>query len=182
MIRLAAQTDHRIPTASPRIVWGWLFLFGSLVTSPALSQDDYDDEDAVTPGLIAEYATIRRQGKAVVPGGALRAIEPDVTFVWDRVPTQRLEPGKEFSVTLTSSLLVQQASKYRLHVVVEGDVQIELDDEEPVLRATSVKPKLMSGEPFDLAFGDHKIVIRYRSQLKGTGTLKLYWSSNVFPM
>ena len=182
MIRLAAQTDHRIPTASPRIVWGWLFLFSCLVISPALSQDDYDDEDAVTPGLIAEYATIRRQGKAVVPGGALRAIEPDVIFVWDRVPTQRLEPGKEFSVTLTSSLLVQQASKYRLHVVVEGDVQIELDDEEPVLRATSDKPKLMSGEPFDLAFGDHKIVIRYRSQPKGTGTLKLYWSSDAFSM
>ena len=143
-----------------------------LATSQATLLAD-EDED-FPPGLEATYTV----GESTV-----RRIDYTLSFDWGgSAPDERLPVGP-FAATWSANLLARSAGMHRFHAFVAGDVEITIDGES-VLQASSAYG-FNSGEPFDLAAGDHAIEVIYstpKESDKPRARLNVFWSSDAFTM
>lgn len=139
-----------------------------LIATSAYGQDDDEEQP---PGLLARYEV----GQAVI-----ERVDPDIAFQWaDALPDERLPAGK-FTANWSGTLLLRSADKYRFHAFVQGKVSLKVDDH-IVLEGSSDEPQWISGPETELTFGDQPLELNY-SRTGGAGELKLYWSSDEFPL
>ncbi|MBW3542492.1 MAG: c-type cytochrome, partial [Planctomycetes bacterium] len=136
---------------------------------PASAQDELDED--FPPGLLARYTAA---------GRTVERVDPDVAFDWgSAAPDQRL-PAGPFAAAWQSQLLVRQPGLYRFHAWLQGEATVEIDGK-PVLKTASDKAGWTDGEPFELAFGEKALSIRYR-RTGDAARLSLFWSSDRFPL
>lgn len=147
-------------------------LIAVLSAHPAPAQDDEDDEDflAATPGLIAAFES---------DGHTVRRVDPDVAATWTGSPDQRLRPGL-FKARWSSNLLTQRSGDYRFYAFVSGSVEVDVAGK-TVLKGRG-QSEWVDGAELSIPFGDHSINVRYESNSDGHGTLRLFWSSDDFPI
>ncbi len=126
-------------------------------------------EDEFPPGLHATYSA---------GGKTVHRIDPDISFAWgESAPDSRLAAGL-FQANWSSLLLVRQEGRYRIHAYLQGAVNVSLDGV-AVLQADSPEPGWVSGELFDLDFGEKELTAQFRKTVDGA-RLHLFWSSDKF--
>ncbi len=130
-----------------------------------------DDENDTVPGLVGTY----RAGRTTI-----RRIDPEVAFDWKSdAPDPRLARGP-FSVRWSGQLLVREATPFRFHAFLQGNVAVTVDGRS-VLAGRREAAGWISGEAVELGLGEKPINITFDSSSKGA-TLKLFWSSARFPL
>ncbi|MFK7819313.1 MAG: PA14 domain-containing protein, partial [Planctomycetaceae bacterium] len=152
----------------------WLVLLWVLVAPGFLhaqeDDDDDDDEPVTTPGLVGTYSSGEK---------SVRRLAPDLVGKWEGSPDPRLVSG-EFTASWTGNLLVQQAGTYRFHATVDGNVELSVDGKSLLSGANS--GGWLNSPPIDIPFGELPVSVKYGSQKDGHGVLKLFWSSDAFPI
>jgi glucose/arabinose dehydrogenase/mono/diheme cytochrome c family protein len=133
------------------------------LTLPVSAQDD--DED-VRPGLISTLTDGPRREQSLAV---------DVF-----VPSQTEQP-ESHRQSWRGLLLLKSEGRFRFHAFVHGTVQIQLGGR-PVLAATTDRPSWVSSEEQELSFGELPLAVSYSQQAGRGRGLKLYWSSDSFPL
>ncbi len=144
-----------------------------LMVSSAFAQNltAQDDEDELPSGLLAEYST---------PSHAVRRVDPDIAFVWNQyAPDERLAAGP-FSAKWSGRILLRGEGKTRWHAFVQGKVEVRIDDK-IIVRGEANKPGWVSGDEFDFGFGEKPLAVTF-TRTGEAAQLKLFWSSNDFPL
>jgi len=148
-----------------RCLWSLIAL---LMSSPSFAQDD---DDELPSGLLAEYST---------KDHTVRRVDPDVAFVWDKAaPDDRLRP-EPFTAQWNGRILLRGEGKTRWHAFVRGRVEVRIDNK-VVVRGETGKPAWVSGDEFDLGFGEKPFAVTF-ARTGDAAQLKLFWSSNEFPL
>ena len=148
-----------------RCFWSLMVL---LLPALAFAQDD---DDELPSGLLATYSA---------KSHTVQRVDPDIAFVWDEAsPDERLAAGP-FNARWTGRILLRGESRTRWHAFVQGKVEVRIDDK-VVVSGESEKPAWVSGEEFDLGFGEKPFAVTF-SRIGDAARLKLFWSSNEFPL
>lgn len=148
------------------LAFSLLFCFSLCGELPA-----QDLEDEFPPGLLARYTSGSR---------SIERIDDRIAFVWnDSAPDLRL-PGSPFNAEWTALQLIRKNDTYRYALYLAGDAELFLDGKS-ILKASSNKPAWFESEPVELRFGEHDFKLTYRKS-SPEATLKLYWSSNAYPL
>ena len=144
-----------------------------LLTSTSFAQNAVaqDDEDELPSGLLAEYSTL---------GHTVRRVDPDIAFVWNQAaPDERLAAAP-FNAKWSGSILLRGEGKTRFHAFVQGKVEVRIDNK-VVVCGEADKPAWLSGGEFDFGFGEKPFAVTF-TRTGSAAQLKLYWSSNEFPL
>lgn len=153
--------------------WLLVLLF-SLLQPPSFagapSQDDEDEDLSPPQGLLATYTA----GDATV-----QTIDPGLAFRWRGRADERL-PAGAFRADWRSRLLMQQAGNYRFHARLDGRLKLVVADQ--VVLEASAAGGWVDGPETTLPFGDHPIEVHYESRPNGHGELRVFWSSDAFPL
>ena len=132
---------------------------------------EQDDEDELPSGLLAEYSTL---------GHTVRRVDPDIAFVWNQAaPDERLAAAP-FNAKWSGSILLRGEGKTRFHAFVQGKVEVRIDNK-VVVCGEADKPAWLSGGEFDFGFGEKPFAVTF-TRTGSAAQLKLYWSSNEFPL
>ncbi|MCA9116610.1 MAG: c-type cytochrome, partial [Planctomycetaceae bacterium] len=146
-----------------------LFLLAAVQPAGPAFGDELDDE--FPPGLFAEYTA---------GGTTVRRVDSTIAFDWaDLSPDSRL-PAGPFTAHWESELLVRQDGPHRLHVWVQGKVQVQLDGED-VLTGQRKDAGWLSSDAFEPGFGEHTLEVTFE-KTEPAARLGLYWSSSTFPV
>jgi len=138
---------------------------------PAAAFGQNDDDEALSPGLLARFTA---QGRTV------ECIDPDVAFTWDDdAPIPRLAAGP-FEAAWRGQLLVQQEGQYSFHAFVAGEVAVSIGGR-PVARGALDEPGWITGPPVSLDFGEKALEVTYRKTGKAA-RVQIFWSSDRFPL
>lgn len=119
------------------------------------------DDDEAHPGLLETWMSGSHTRHRVVS----EVYAPPATageYVWQGV------------------LLLKAEGEHQFHAFVDGEVQVELGGQ-AVLTARTTEPQWVSGVPVNLGFGESAFLVKYRAH-PAAGGLKLYWSSENFPL
>lgn len=125
-------------------------------------------------GLWARYVSHK--------GGTTRSvdrIEPDISFDWGSGSPAAVIPDGEFSAEWIGKVLVREAATYQLHAYIQGDVTIHLGNHR--LRGQNDFPAWISSSPRRMDFGEKKLWVEF-TKTAPKAVLKLYWSSDAFPL
>ena len=130
-----------------------------------------DEADELPPGLLAEYST---------PSHTVRRVDPAIAFVWGAAaPDERLA-AESFTAKWSGRVLLRGEGKTRWHAFVQGKVEVRIDDT-IVVRGEADKPAWLNGEEFDFGFGEKPFAVTF-ARTGEAAQLKLFWSSNEFPL
>lgn len=153
-----------------RNIAAFLPIFALLAAGQASLAQDEDFEE-FPAGLLARYSAAKK---------TVRRVDPDVAFVWkDDAPDPRLPRGP-FAAEWRGRLLVREPGEYRVHLYLQGEASVDVDGRR-VLEASRAADGWVSGSPFRISFGEKQFRIAYR-KTGATATLKVYWSSDRFPV
>ncbi|MBC8113234.1 MAG: hypothetical protein H7062_02560, partial [Candidatus Saccharimonas sp.] len=130
-----------------------------------------DDDDELPSGLLAMYST---------KSHTVQRVDPDIAFTWDQAaPDERLAAGP-FTAKWIGRILLRGEGRTRWHAFVQGKVEVRIDDK-VVVHGESEKPAWVSGDEVDLGFGEKPFAVTF-SRTGDAAQLKLFWSSNEFPL
>ncbi|MEX0716888.1 MAG: c-type cytochrome [Planctomycetaceae bacterium] len=135
---------------------------------PVRAQDGFEDE--FPPGIIIQHT----------PRGKVRRADPTVAYDWGRFAPHQTVPEGAFLADWSGKLLIRQAGMHTFHAHVQGQVTVEIDGK-VVLADSRNDASWVSGKPVELNFGERQIDIHFR-KVDETASLKLYWSSDHFPL
>ena len=145
----------------------WLVI-ALLMSAPSFAQDD---DDELPPGLLVTYST---------KSHTVQRVDPDIAFMWDKAaPDERLAAGP-FTAKWTGRILLRGEGTTRWHAFVQGNIEVRIDDK-VVVRGESEHPAWVSGDEFDLGFGEKPFAVTF-TRTQDAAQLKLFWSSNDFPL
>ena len=150
-----------------------------LFTASAAAQDE---DDELPPGLLATYTTKRdgAQGDTAAKNQSVQRVDPDIAFVWDNAsPDERLAAGP-FRAEWSGRILLRGEGRTRWHAFVQGKVEVRIDDK-VVVSGETEKPTWVSGNEVELGFGEKPFSVTF-TRTSDAAQLKLYWSSNEFPL
>ncbi|MBS0205896.1 MAG: hypothetical protein JSS49_23595 [Planctomycetes bacterium] len=143
-----------------------LFLFVGVIRIGA-----QEDDDEQPPGL---------RGRYQVKQAVVERVDPDIEFQWgENAPDERL-PSGSFTANWTGSLLLRSADRFQFHAFVQGKVLLKLNGQ-TVLEGNAATPQWISGPVMPLTFGEQPFDLSFAKSAEAA-QLKLYWSSNEFPL
>ncbi|VAX40497.1 hypothetical protein MNBD_PLANCTO02-1261, partial [hydrothermal vent metagenome] len=146
-----------------------LLVLCSAVTLMAQDSDDDDEDDDYPPGVVATYT---------LGGKSVQRIDTEIAFDWQAdSPDARLPQG-EFAAKWQSQLLIKQATTYRFHAYVEGDVKIVVK-KKVVLKGSQKQAGWVSGQLVALDFGEKELEVHYQKTGQ-KAVLKIFWSADTF--
>lgn len=136
----------------------------------AVAQVDEDEE--FPPGLLAVYEA---------DGRRVERIDPDIAFDWGTATADpRLSAGP-FTATWTGQLLVRERGRYKIHIYLQGNIEISIDGKR-VASDRRDKAGWITSNDINLSFGEKRLRVAYRREPASSGQVAVFWSAEHFPI
>lgn len=136
-----------------------------------LSVEAQSLEDEFPPGLLGTYS---------VADSTFQRVDDQIAFHWkSQSPDPRLPEGK-FAANWSAIQLIRKNTKYQYAFYLQGSAELLIDGN-LVLKASAKTPQWFKSDPIDLKFGEHQFELKFL-KTGDAATMKLYWSSEVFPL
>ena len=131
-----------------------------------------DENEDFPSGLHAVYEAEGRQ---------VERIDPDIAFDWGTAAADPRLPAGPFTATWTGQLLIRERGRYKIHVYLQGDINVTLDGK-PVASGRRNKTGWLTSNHINLTFGEKQLRVIYERGPASAGQVAVFWSAEHFPI